>query len=114
MPRSGGAVPPGALRLRILLSSTMLMAAAVGYGRRAYGACVNSGGSSYLCSGAETTTQTISADTASVFTASGFSVDTTSSGGNALSLTGSGALSYTDTNASPLTSPGLALFVVSG
>src|SRR4051794_16997345 len=49
---------PSALRRRVLLSSTMLVAAVVGYGRRAYGACVFTSGSSYVCSGANVTTQT--------------------------------------------------------
>src|ERR1700719_2873918 len=105
---------PSALRRRVLLSTTMLAAAAVGYGRRAYGACVNSGGSTYQCSGANATTQTININNASVSTLPGFSV--TTAAGNALTITGNGALSYTDTNASPLTAGGfnIALFVRSG
>ena len=96
---------PSALRRRLLLSSTMLVAAVAGYGRRAYGACVFTSGSSYVCSGANVTTQTITANNASVSTVAGFSVDTTGTGGNAITITGDGALSYTDTNASPLTAP---------
>ena len=100
---------PSALRRRVLLSGTML-AVAVGYGRRAYGACVNSGGSTYLCSGANAATQTINANNASVSTVAGFSVNTAAV--NAITITGNGALSYTDTNASPLaTGVGTALDV---
>jgi hypothetical protein len=101
----------GALRRRALLSGTMLAAAVVGYGRRAYAACVNTGGSTYQCSGAETTTQTISANNAAVSTLAGFSVN--AAAGNAITITGDGALSYTDPNASPLTAPGTALYVKS-
>ena len=103
----------GALRRRVLLSGTMLVAVAVGYGRRAYGACVNSGGSTFQCSGANITQQTITANNASVSTVAGFSVNTAA--GNAITITGDGALSYTDTNASPLTAAaGNALYVRSG
>ncbi|MBR1228712.1 autotransporter domain-containing protein [Bradyrhizobium sp. AUGA SZCCT0176] len=90
-----------ALRRRVLLSGTMLVAAVTGYGRRAYGACDPSGGSTYQCSGAEVTTQTINANNASVSTVAGFSVNTAA--GHAITITGDGALSYTDTNASSLT-----------
>jgi len=99
------------LRQRTLLSGTMLVAAVVGYGRRAYAACVNLGGTTY-CSGAETTTQTITANNAAVSTFAPFSVD--AAGGNGITITGDGAISYTDTHASPLTAPnGVALSVVS-
>jgi hypothetical protein len=89
------------LRRRVLLSGTMLVAAVAGYGRRAYGACLPSGGSTYQCSGANLTTQPITTNNASVSTVAGFSVNTPA--GNAITITGNGALSYTDTNASPLT-----------
>ena len=79
----------GALRRRVLLSGTMLVAAVAGYGRRAYGACVNSGGSTFQCSGAEFTTQTINANDASVSTVAGFSVN---AAGHAIMITGDGAL----------------------
>jgi uncharacterized protein with beta-barrel porin domain len=91
----------GALRRRVLLSGTMLAAAVAGYGRRAYGACVNSGGSTYQCSGANAATQAINANNASVSTVAGFSVNTAA--GNAITISGNGALSYTDINASSLT-----------
>jgi uncharacterized protein with beta-barrel porin domain len=91
----------------------MLMAAAVGYGRRAYAACVNTGGSTYECSGVNVTQQAINANNATVFTDPGFSVTTAAAG--AITITGDGALSYTDVNASPLTAPSAAaLYVRSG
>ncbi len=104
------------LRRRVLLSGTMLVAAAAGYGRRAYGACAPTGAPNYQCSGANAATQPITAvNNASVSTVAGFSVNTAA--GNAITITGDGALSYTDTNASPLTTTaatGYALFVRSG
>jgi hypothetical protein len=45
--------------------------------RTARAACVNSGGSTYSCSGANTTQQTINANNAAVSTVPGFSVITT-------------------------------------
>ena len=69
------------------------------------------GGSSYVCSGANVTTQTITANDATVSTVAGFSVN--AAAGNAITITGDGALSYTDTNASPLTAPATALYVKS-
>jgi hypothetical protein len=103
----------GALRRRVLLSGTMLAAAVAGYGRRAYGACLPSGGSTYQCSGANAATQTINADNAIVSTVAGFSVNTVA--GNGITITGDGALSYTDTNASLLTAAaGTALAITSG
>ena len=107
---------PSALRRRVLLSGTMLAAAVGGYGRRAYAACANSGGTTYQCSGANVTEQAINANNASVSTVAGFSVNNPGVGGaNAISITGDGALSYTDVNASPLTTTGSrALVVTSG
>jgi uncharacterized protein with beta-barrel porin domain len=87
----------------------MLVAAVAGYGRRAYADCVNSGGSTYLCSGATVTQQTINANNASVSTAAGFSVNTPDSRG--ISITGDGGLSYTDTNASPVTAAQYGLYL---
>lgn len=78
----------------------MLASAVIGYGRRAYAACVPAGGSNFLCSGASTA-QSVSAANANVSTLPGFRVTTVSS--NALAITGSGDLFYTDTNFSALT-----------
>ena len=80
----------------------MLATAAIGYGRRAYAACVPAGGSNFICSGASTV-QTISAANANVSTQPAFSVTTVSP--NALTISGSGDLFYTDTNFSPLNAP---------
>ncbi|SDN04826.1 autotransporter domain-containing protein [Afipia sp. GAS231] len=103
----------GALRRRVLLSGTMLVAAVAGYGRRACGACLNPVGSTFQCSGAEVTTQNITANNAAVSTLPGFSVTTV--GGKAITINGDGAQSYTDTNASSLTaSAGTALYIRSG
>ncbi|MDA9529102.1 hypothetical protein ACM42_11880 [Bradyrhizobium sp. CCBAU 25338] len=84
----------------LILSSSMLASAVIGYGRRAYAACVPAGGSNFLCSGASTA-QSVSAANANVSTLPGFRVTTVSS--NALAITGSGDLFYTDTNFSALT-----------
>lgn len=102
----------GSLRRQFLLSTTMLVAAVSGYGRRAYGACVlTTPPSTYTCSGANVVDQTITANNADVSTVAGFSVNTP--GGNALLIIASGDLSYTDANASPLTSAGNALYIKS-
>ena len=97
-----------ALRRRALLSGTMLVAAVAGYGRRAYAACVITGGSTYLCSGANVAPQTITANNATVSTVAGFSVN---AAGRGVSITGNGALSFTDTNASPLTGSSYGLYL---
>ena len=99
------------LRRQLLLSTTMLVGALTGYGGRAYGACINSGGSTFQCSAANTTTQTINANNADVSTVAGFSVNTAASYG--ITITGRGSLFYTDTYASPLTSGNFGLFVYS-
>ncbi len=93
---------PSALRRRVLLSGTMLVAATVGYGRRAYGACVNSGGPNYLCSGADVTTQiSIQMPTTPTSPPSPGSASTRPP--DAITINGDGALSYIDTNTSGLT-----------
>jgi uncharacterized protein with beta-barrel porin domain len=103
---------PGGLRRRVLMSGTIL-AAAAGYGRRAYAQCAPTAAPNYQCSGVNVTTQTINANNASVSTVAGFSVNAPA--GNAITISGDGALSYTDTNASPLTaSTGYALSVLPG
>ena len=80
----------------------MAVASFVGYGRQAYAACTGSSGT-YLCTGSNSSTQTINADNASVSTAAGFGVNTSS--GNAITITGDGALSFTDTHASTIRVP---------
>src|SRR6266513_274281 len=87
-----------------LLVSTAMVGAVFGYGRQAYAACVNSGGTTYLCSGANAAAQTVNANEAAVSTAAGFGVNTAV--GNAITITGDGALSFTDTHASVITTTG--------
>ena len=87
---------------RLLVSTAMLGALCVGYGRRAYAACVASPVGTYVCSGALTTTQSFSPGVPlSVSTASGFSITTTA--GPAFNLTSSGVGSFTDSNSSTIT-----------
>jgi hypothetical protein len=83
-----------------LAVTTALVAAFCGYGRRAYAACSPTGSATYLCSGYNVSTQTISANEATVSTVSGFGVNTAS--GNAITVTGDGALSFTDIYASTI------------
>ncbi|MDR2875509.1 MAG: autotransporter outer membrane beta-barrel domain-containing protein, partial [Methylobacillus sp.] len=75
----------------------------------AHAACDLTSGSSYTCSGTNTTPQSINADDAAVITSPGFSVDTSPTGDDALFIRGYGSLSYTDTNAASFTSGGLWL-----
>jgi len=102
-------------RRQLLLTTTVLVGALTGYGGRAYGACVNVGGSTFQCSGAETVTQSlIGANNGEVSTVAGFSVDTTvggGSGGNAITIVGDGALSYTDNFNSSLSAVAIALSI---
>jgi hypothetical protein len=114
--KGGEAMATGKLsseaRHRLLVSTAMLGALCVGYGRRAYAGCTGTLGT-YSCSGANTTTITLSPTPATsplfVTTTSGFSVITTT--GDALDLTttsssvpsGGVDLSFTDANASTIT-----------
>ena len=100
----------GGTRRQLLLTTTMLAGALTGYGGRAYAACANSGGSTYQCSGANVTQQSITlVDDADVSTVPGFSVVTGDP--RAISITGDGALFYTDTYSSPLTGATTALYI---
>lgn len=106
-----GRLGVGASHKKLLLTTTMLVGAFAGYGRRAYGACAPAGGSTYTCSGANLTGQTILVDDADVGTVAGFSVDT---GDNfAINIEGDGTLFYADDYASPLTATVTALRIVS-
>ena len=82
---------------------------------KALAACTVVTGSTYECSGPETTSQTVTANNAAVSTVPGFSV--TVNGPSALTISGAGAISYSDNNASALTQTGLGvgtgLFVTS-
>jgi hypothetical protein len=69
--------------------------------------CVLTGGSNYTCSGAGTTAQTVNANDAAVTTAPGFSINASSSLGNALSIQGAGNISYIDNNFASLTAGSL-------
>ncbi|MDW6024373.1 autotransporter outer membrane beta-barrel domain-containing protein [Mesorhizobium sp. BAC0120] len=93
------------LRQRLVLGTALATSAFVGgyrgYVRRAYAACAPVGGP-YICSGATTTTQTLTGTPLTVTTAPGFSIDTSVSGGNAFTLTGTGGLTFTDENASAI------------
>jgi len=88
------------LLMTTVMASTSLV---VGYGRRAYAACINTGGTNYLCSGPETTTQTIAGNDASVTTGAGFSVNTLT--GRAIHFSGNGALTFIDNSGSIISSP---------
>lgn len=88
---------------KLMLSTALSVPAIFGYGgNRAYAACANTGGSTYLCSGVETVTQTITADNAAVTMAPGASVDTSAGMGSAIVITGDGALSFTNTDGDPV------------
>jgi outer membrane autotransporter protein len=84
----------------------MLAGAVVAYGRQAYAACVNVGGSNFECSGSSSAQILPTTANAHVVTlaAPPFSILTGSS--NALSITGTGDLSYTDINNSTITATG--------
>ena len=93
----------------------MIVGTLSGYGGRAYAACTIVGaGPQFECTGdatTNTTTQAINFNNADVYTAPGFGVDTTGTGGNAITITGDGAISYLDYNASPLTAADTALYI---
>nr|MDJ0514262.1 hypothetical protein [Methyloceanibacter sp.] len=92
-----------ARRHQMLLSTAALLGSLTGYTRGVYAACPAAGG---VCTGANLTTQTVSAPNATVTTDNTFFVDTTKAGGDALVISGAGAISYDDDNASDLTAPG--------
>jgi outer membrane autotransporter protein len=99
----GGAWPMGLGRL--LTSTAMLGALAVGYSRRAYAACSPTGPGTYTCSGAITTSQVLGGHPLTVTTTPGLSINTGAGGfygGAALALTAVGSLSFDDPNASTI------------
>lgn len=75
-------------------------------------ACINTGGTNWVCSGAETAAQDINQNSATVTTTPGFGVNTSDS--VALHIHGDGALSYQDNNASPLTGASGGLLIEAG
>lgn len=82
---------------KLMLSTALSVPAIFGYGgNRAYAACANSGGSTYLCAGVETVTQTVAANNAAVTMAPGASVDTSAGAGSAIVISGDGSLSFTN------------------
>ena len=86
---------------------SLLSLAALGLGATpAQAQCALSGGSNYVCSGPNTTQQSINAADAAVTTTPGFSVDLSASNGNGLAVIGAGQLSYIDTNAATITGGG--------
>jgi len=84
----------------------MLAGTLTGYAGRAYAACVNVGGTTYECSGTNTTPQVINANNSDVTTTPRFNVNVTGNAQNAITVTGDGNLSYTDTYYSSLTATG--------
>jgi hypothetical protein len=64
---------------------------------------VGPGSDQFDCSGTSTTTQTVITPNADLTTLPGFSIDTTASGGDALTVTAAGSLSYSDMEESSLT-----------
>lgn len=100
------------LSLRSRLAATSLLAVApfLGYGRQAYAACDPSPSPTFICSGANNTTQLIDANNANVSTVDGFSVNAPS--GNGIYITGDGHLRFTDTHGSTVNAPqGVGLYV---
>ena len=89
--------------LHLAASSTALATGLAFLPNEAHAQCAPIGPTQVVCSGPNTTTQNINIHNAAVSTFSGFSVDTTLTGGNALDIQASGALSYTDVNAASLT-----------
>jgi hypothetical protein len=80
----------------------VLVGAVTGYGGRAYAACIlTTPFSTFTCSAANNTQQTITTNNANVSTVAGFSVVTGDA--RALSITAAGDLTYTNANASTLT-----------
>ena len=67
----------------------------------AWAGCVNTFGVNYLCSGAETTGQVVSANNATILTSTGFGVNT--SDPTALEINGLGNIYYLDSHSSNLT-----------
>ncbi len=102
------------VRQRLLASASVVVACITSYSSDSHASCDPMPSPSFVCSGAETTAQSVAADDAAVTTLPGFSVHTAD--GNALTITGAGALSFTDANAADLIATGYGsagLFIVS-
>jgi hypothetical protein len=103
-----------AFRKHFMLTTALAVPCFFGYGtRQSQAACVNTGGSTYLCSGAETTTQTITSNNAGVSMDTGAAVDTSAGTGNAITVTGDGALSFTNTAGGAIAGADMGLSVIS-
>lgn len=87
-------------RRRLALTTILTVAPFFGYGRQAFAACDPTPSPTFLCSGANVVTQTITADNADVSTAPGFDVNAPA--GNGIIITGDGHLRFTDNNASTI------------
>lgn len=88
-----------AIKQHFLLTTALAVPCLLGYGsRQAYAACANSGGTTYLCSGNETSNQSVNATNAAVTMDTGATVDTTGAAypEMAITVSGHGNLSFTN------------------
>jgi len=84
------------IRRHVMLTTALTVPTLFGYGtRQAYAACVSSGGSAVLCSGAITSQQTIPTNNADITMDTGATVNVTS--GNGILIVGGGDVSFTNT-----------------
>ncbi len=103
------------IRGRVMMTTALTVPALFGYGtRQAYAACVNSGGSTYLCSGNETTGQTINTNNADVTMGAGATVDTTGGVGDAIAISGNGNLRFTNNDGGAISGANRGLRVQTG
>ncbi|MGR3486174.1 MAG: autotransporter domain-containing protein [Paracoccaceae bacterium] len=87
--------------MRLLAGSAAVMCGVLGHARGAQAQCV--GGPSWVCSGGLTTTQTLNDSGAvSVTTTPGFSIDTTSTPGQAFVIQSGSSLTFDDPNGSDI------------
>jgi fibronectin-binding autotransporter adhesin len=92
------------LHSRLMLGTALVTSVFLGgYSRRAYAQCAPSTPGTYDCSGTLTTTQTLNGAPLTVTTDPDFSIDTTGTGGNALTLVGTGGIDFTNVNGSAIT-----------
>lgn len=98
----GEAAPLGIRILKLTLKKSVFLTTAlagvtlVGYGRRAYAACISGVGfRTYICSGATSVRQSIIADSAHVTAASNFFLEPIGSSPYSLEIYGAGAISLT-------------------
>lgn len=99
---------------RGLLWGTAAMAGGLmGYGRAAYAACAVTTSPSYLCTGSNTATQSITTSGAQVTTDPTFSVDTRppGSGGDGVDVNADGDISFTDANGALITGADTGLYM---